>query len=389
MHADKDQEYCYRKKILLLADWFAPGYKAGGPIRSCLHFVQHMKERYDCFVLTSDRDLNDTEPYIGIEVNRWIDFEPGVQIFYCSPKQLAWRNILQQIRSIKPDFTYLNSMYSRYFTIYPLLMHRMGLINTKIVLSPRGMLRETALQFRRAKKKIFLSLLKQSGIHKMVHFHATDETEEKDIRKQFGQSIPVTMAPNLAGVVSQYPGTIVKIEGQLSLIFVGRLHPIKNLDFLLLLLPMVPGNIKLTIVGSEEDKAFVVQCKSYVEKYPSRIRVSFVGELPNHRVPELIRQHHIFALPTQGENFGHAIFEALSIGKPVLISDQTPWRQLEEKKAGWDIDLGKKDLFINAMQRAVNFDQQQYHEWSVAAWRLAKEFSQRPETKNLYYNLFR
>ena len=35
-----------------------------------------------------------------------------------------------------------------------------------------------------------------------------------------------------------------------------------------------------------------------------------------------------FLLPTGGENFGHAIFEALSCGVPALISDRTPWRDL-------------------------------------------------------------
>ena len=47
------------------------------------------------------------------------------------------------------------------------------------------------------------------------------------------------------------------------------------------------------------------------------------------RSSKRIARSDVFLLPTGGENFGHAIFEALSCGVPVLISDQTPWRGLE------------------------------------------------------------
>jgi glycosyltransferase involved in cell wall biosynthesis len=377
-----------RKRILVMADWFPPGYKAGGPIRSCLHFVQRMKDKYECFVFTSDRDHGEFLPYKNVEIDRWTDFEPGVQVYYASPGKLSWKNILQQSRDLQPDFIYLNSMYSKFFTIYPLMMARLGLIRAKIVLSPRGMLRESAIQFRRSKKKLFLTLLRTSGVHKLVHFHATDDTEQNDIRKQFGKGITVTMAPNLAAMVGDYPGSKAKKEGELSIIFVGRLHPIKNLDYLLNILPLVSGNIGLTIAGSEEDKNYVIACKGIVANFPQRIKVHFAGELPNNQVPGLVRQHHIFALPTRGENFGHAIFEALAAGRPVLISDQTPWRQLSANKAGWDIDLKQKELFVGALQQAVDFDQQVYDAWSRGAWQHAQQFAQRSSITNLYYNIF-
>ncbi|MNY40193.1 hypothetical protein D3C86_1749200 [compost metagenome] len=46
-------------------------------------------------------------------------------------------------------------------------------------------------------------------------------------------------------------------------------------------------------------------------------------------------------MPTHGENYGHAIAEALSAGTPVLISDATPWRGLQQEGVGWDIPLGE------------------------------------------------
>jgi glycosyltransferase involved in cell wall biosynthesis len=376
-----------RKSILLFADWFEPGYKAGGPIRSCVHFVHQMKDRYTIYVFTTDRDLNDTTPYENIEADKWIDYDKDVKVFYCSPQQLSWSHIKKQVKSLAPDFIYLNSMYSRYFTIYPLLMQRLHLINSKIVLAPRGMLKESAVQFKSSKKKFFLKAFRQMGLHRFIHFHATDKTEEQDVQKYFGK-VPVTVASNFPGMIKDYPGSIAKKANELSVIFIGRLHPVKNLDFLLQVLKTVGGNVSLTIVGNAEDEGYVNHCKNIVNSFPPNIQVRFAGEIPNDKLGKIISQHHIFALPTQGENFGHAIFEALAAGKPVLISDQTPWRGLPEGHAGWDIPLQRPDRFTAALQQAVLLDQVEYDALSKGAWHFVRQFVQQSELQTAYNNIF-
>lgn len=377
-----------KKTILLFTDWFEPGYKAGGPIRSCVHFVHQMKERYTIYVFTADRDLNDTTPYNIIEADKWIEYDQGVQIFYCSPQQLSWSHIQQQVKSIQPDFIYLNSMYSRYFTIYPLLMQRLHLINSKIILAPRGMLKSSAVQFKSSKKKIFLTAFRQMRLHRYIHFHATDKTEEQDVRKYFGNNVKLSLASNFPGMIKDYPGSIIKKASELSVIFIGRLHPVKNLDFLLKTLQSVKGNLSLTIVGNAEDEDYVKHCKNIVNSFSPNIQVQFAGEIPNNELWKIIAQHHIFALPTQGENFGHAIFEALSAGKPVLISDQTPWRNLAKAQAGWDISLQQPDQFTTAFQQAVNLEQADYNTLSLGAWQFVRKFTQQSELKTAYNNIF-
>ena len=46
---------------MLFSDWYEPGFRAGGPIRSCVNFVQHMQDQYKILVFTSDRDLESGE----------------------------------------------------------------------------------------------------------------------------------------------------------------------------------------------------------------------------------------------------------------------------------------------------------------------------------------
>ncbi len=101
-----------------------------------------------------------------------------------------------------------------------------------------------------------------------------------------------------------------------------------------------------------------------------------------------MRDHHILALPTQGENFGHAIFEALSEGKPVLISDQTPWRNLRPQNAGWDLDLHQPQLFSQALQEAINWNYETYSLWSEAAYLLASQYADQSKLIEQYKKIF-
>src|SRR5690606_23032086 len=104
------------------------------------------------------------------------------------------------------------------------------------------------------------------------------------------------------------------------------------------------------------------------------VRVRFMGPVDNQLVFDTLGRYHFFVLPTLGENFGHAIFEALISGKPVLLSDQTPWRGLESIRAGWDIPLTERDRFIGALEKIILMDDNEYGYWSQGAFDLAEGY---------------
>src|ERR1700742_820906 len=95
-------------KIFLFADWYEPGYKAGGPIRSCVNFTQHLKLDHEIYVFTSDRDLGSEAPYEGLEADTWLQPEASVHLFYASPSHRGPAAIREQIERVAPDFIYLN-----------------------------------------------------------------------------------------------------------------------------------------------------------------------------------------------------------------------------------------------------------------------------------------
>jgi hypothetical protein len=121
---------------------------------------------------------------------------------------------------------------------------------------------------------------------------------------------------------------------------------------------------------------------------PSHVSVSYRGSLPNQDLINVLQEHHLFVLPTSGENFGHAIFESFIAGRPVLISNQTPWTGLAAKRVGWDFPLNQPELFSDALQKAVYWNQDEFNEYARNSWEYARSFIQNPEIIKNYLNLF-
>lgn len=375
-------------KILVLVDWFYPGYKAGGPIQSCRNFVAAMEEQFQIAVVTSDRDLGDQNAYPGIAVDQWNDYSPRTKVFYASA--LSVQQLKQLVEETTPDYIYINSMFSTRFAIFPLWLLWKNKIKVKPVLAPRGMLQQGAMQFRSRKKKLFLRLLKTSGLPRRITFHATDEQEKKDILSFFPAAGSIEVATNFPRM-QQLPFSAAEKEpGTLKCIFISRLAPKKNIEYFLRILRQLPGGLRVSfdIRGEVEDKNYWQQCEDLIKALPANINVQYKGPVPNDEIPVLLQQYHVFVLPTLGENFGHAIFEALAAGRPVLISDKTPWHGLGKAKAGWDIPLQEIKSYIEILEKAAAMTTVEFNEWCRGAWQLAHDFIAQTDIRQQYLKLF-
>jgi len=382
MHQAVDIQGKRRPRVLVMADWYTPGFRAGGPIRSVVNFAAQLDQALDIYVLTTDRDLGMHESYPGILADAWIKIG-GHQVCYLSPERLSWASITGVIRLVRPDHIYLNSMFSRYMTIYPLMFCRFGGTKARILLAPRGMLMASALAVKPLRKRIFLSVLRFMGIGRLITFQATNDEEVSDVQRWFGQNTEVNRLGNLPAPVPDFVPPADKEPGSLRMVFIGRAHPIKQLDYLLQLLAGIDQQVCLTVIMTREDDDYAGQCKQLAASLPSRIKVEFREDVPHEEITDIIRSNHIFALPTRGENFGHSIYEALAAGRPVLISDQTPWRGLALNQAGWDLSLKETALFRQSIEQAAEFDLEKLTEWCRGAWTLARSTAEdRPDRKN-------
>jgi glycosyltransferase involved in cell wall biosynthesis len=132
---------------------------------------------------------------------------------------------------------------------------------------------------------------------------------------------------------------LIKNDKELKLVFAGRISPMKNLNRCLDELTKVDyKNIVFDIIGPIEDEEFWNECRLKISRLKN-IQVNYIGCLENDIILQKLSDYHFLFLPTLGENFGHIILESLMARTPLIISDRTPWRQLNKINIGWDISL--------------------------------------------------
>ena len=93
----------------------------------------------------------------------------------------------------------------------------------------------------------------------------------------------------------------------------------------------------------------------------SNVHVKYIGLVSRDEIFNTFSKYDLFILPSKSENYGHVIAESLAVGTPVLISDRTPWKNLEKRKLGWDLPIDSADtekLFLNALKKTyqINFE---------------------------------
>src|SRR5258705_13347119 len=104
-----------KQKVFVIVEYYLPGYKAGGAIRSVANIVDGLSDQFDFWILTRDRDAEDTVAYPDVNIDAWNEVGKA-KVFYASPRSLSRSNILRLINDVRPSLYYLNSFFS-YLTI--------------------------------------------------------------------------------------------------------------------------------------------------------------------------------------------------------------------------------------------------------------------------------
>jgi hypothetical protein len=112
------------KKLLVFIDWYVPGYKAGGPIRSMANIVEHLNDKYEFLIVTRNTDYLASKPYENITPNEWINVSDNQRVIYLSDENITIQKIKQIIRQTDFDLVYINGVYSFYFSVLPLMLAR-------------------------------------------------------------------------------------------------------------------------------------------------------------------------------------------------------------------------------------------------------------------------
>ena len=149
----------------------------------------------------------------------------------------------------------------------------------------------------------------------------------------------------------------------------GRIQRKKNFHFALQALQNVSlrdKKIVIELVGPAEDEGYLNDLLAFKKE---GVRVVYHGAKPPERLKEVWERTHAMFLPTQHENFGHVVLESWAHGRPVMLSDQTPWRGLEGLEIGWDLPLDLRK-WTDAMNSLLDLSEE---EWLKRSERCRKQ----------------
>lgn len=309
-----------------------PFFSYGGPVRSLNSLRKVLSSKYNLICISPNEQLNGSSD----------SFESKNEVIYSTyPFITLLNHSLRHLKSI----VWFNSFFE--LKIFSLILLS-SLSFFKIIISPRGQLANGAINSSNPRlKHLFIKIFRFFFAEK-TYFHATDLNEYNDIKFFFPQA-QVNIIPNIS--FQKY-----KSNNNTShrFVFFSR---ITNKKGLLELLKCIDENYKslnLDIYGFKEDLKYWSQCEELIKRNPN---INYCGELPNGKVETLANKHTFFILPTYNENYGHVIFEALSLGLiPILTKGTNPFDKEIQKivNLNFDLDSSMSNSISKALSMSIN-----------------------------------
>ena len=266
--------------------------------------------------------------------------------------------------------------------------------NLPLIVAIRGSLYTWSLEQRKLQKRIAWVLFQKRVLQNASCIHVT-EVKEMEAVRGLGINTPIAIVPN--GIdLQEFEKMKNKMDAKQSLdlnmekkyiLFMSRLHPKKGLEYLVNTWVKTANQYRewdLLIVGPQEDKKYMDRIVDIIDSYSLKDRVTFTGMLTGEHRIDAFGASDLFVLPSHTENFGIVIAEAMAAKLPVITTQGTPWKEIEENNAGWWVELTQENIdtsLNDAMrlnddelkQKGLNgFGLIQNYEWKYQAQKMKK-----------------
>ena len=340
------------KRILAYNDYYIPAVKCGGPVTSIQNAVNALRDEFEFYIEATNHDFGDTTPFPGIGDDWYKVGFAHVRYHKDGELDFNYKKTEEFIREVNPDIMWFSGL------LVPNKIHNAIRVGEKmgipVVISPRGEASPDRMKLKGYKKypyAVFVSLL---GIYrkKNVFFHATSDDEIVGLRKFFHiKKERIYEVPNIGVVATERKNDKKKKAGELRIVFISRIHEVKNLHFAIQAVNKLKVKAVFDIYGPIESAEYWKICEEEISKAPSNVKINYCGKVNPNEVGEIYQKYECFLFPTLNENYGHVIAEALANGCQVVLSKgTTPWDDLH-MKAGFVCDLNRIDLFTDALER--------------------------------------
>ena len=191
---------------------------------------------------------------------------------------------------------------------------------------PHGLLCEWSLRQSTRKKQLFMTLIERSNLahSKALHFTSLKEQEEVSDLKLSANSFVLPLGLNISAPISNASQRLrqsLNITDDAPIIlFIGRIHHKKGLDFLISALARIkkiPFHFILAGSGSLE---YELEVDTLLDSTGLQSRTYRTGFVEGEYKDIILQGSDIFTLTSHSENFGVAVLEALAAGLPAVLT---------------------------------------------------------------------
>lgn len=220
------------------------------------------------------------------------------------------------------------------------------------LISPHGMLYPEALHRSYWKKWPLIQLWYNKDINQAACLHATCHAEAEVIRR-FGYNGRIEIVPNpiiMPNGIDHIISLSKSKKGRRKIGFLGRIHPRKGIDILIKSLASSRSckDFVLQIIGDGDEK-YIAELTHLAKNLGLTNNVHFAGFVDGEAKYRHLSEITALFVPSDFENFGMIVPEALMMETPVVASKGTPWQELETEKCGWWIERD-----VDAFAQAIN-----------------------------------
>jgi glycosyltransferase involved in cell wall biosynthesis len=208
-----------------------------------------------------------------------------------------------------------------------------------LVLQPHGVFEPYQEHASPKVKRAFMATVGSRVMRRVSAIVATSDAEAVGIAATLGGEAPPVI---VAGLGVELPDGVASADGgrfsQRTVVFLSRVATKKRLDKLLdaaAILATRGRPIRVTVCG-DGDPAFIDALKA---GQPAGIDVEWRGHVVDPERAAIEAGQALFCLPSDNENFGQAVTEAMARGLPVITTRATgASMHVENADSGWVLD---------------------------------------------------
>ncbi len=180
---------------------------------------------------------------------------------------------------------------------------------------------------------------------------------KKTIKKKF--LIDARVVPSGLDEVHLKPARFIKkkytLKGLDYLLFLGRMDPIKRVDWLLDLAGVLRENIKLVIAGGPQDSATDLYFQQLLRKSKGNSSIIFTGEVSGIEKAELLSNCLLFLAPSSYEGLPITVLEAVAYSRCCVVSDIPAHSEIiEDGITGFLFPTHDRSAFVQLISRLVS-----------------------------------